>query len=93
MTDCAEHIRHILLQHNFKIRSKGDPVSISRGMMETMRETPHGNSIPSFSTSPLPSQTRLEQRAQVREKKLMFEIYLVAVLDIQSMNFSVENTY
>ena len=36
-------------------------------MMETMRETPHGNSISTFSTSPLPSQTRLEQRAQVRK--------------------------
>lgn len=62
-TDCAA-IRPILLPKYFKIRSKGEPVSISRGMMETMRETPHGNSIPPFSTSPLPTQTRLEQRSQ-----------------------------
>ena len=70
-TDCAP-IRPVLLPKYFKIRSKGEPVSISRGMMETMRETPHGNSIPPFSTSPLPTQTRLEQRSQVR-----YNMYIV----------------
>ena len=60
-----KNIRQLQKDNSIKIRSKGEPVNISRGMMETMRETPHGNSISSFSTSPLSSQTRLEQRAQV----------------------------
>ena len=45
-------------------------------MMETMRDTPHGNSISSFSTSPLPSQTRLEQRSQVRGDRIIIRFQI-----------------
>ena len=57
------------VQHCSKIRSKGEPVNISRGM-ETLG-TPHG-----FGAPPL-GPTRLDQRIQVRRQPFLYQDFQI----------------